>query len=144
MKKYIYFIIFFVLFANGCSKAKFYYRNSEVPSSGKPEISNKEIITYDDSLKIYAEFTQTPIIERQFPPDYPQEAFDKNWQGNVLLNVEILSSGSIGRILLRKTSGYKILDEAAISAAKEWKFVPAKLEDRAVTAWLVVEIRFKL
>ena len=145
MKKFIslfFLLLIFLLFS--CSKAKFYYQDSETHLLKYPRILNKEIITYDDSLKIYANFTETPIIERQFPPDYPREASQNNWQGNVVLTVEILASGNIGRIILKKTSGYKILDEAAISASKKWKFTPAKSGNKTVSAWLIVEIQFKL
>jgi len=144
MMKIIFISAIAVFLVSACSKVKFYYENSEMQFSKYPKITDEEIITYDDSLNIYSKFTYSPIIERQFPPEYPLIAKNNNWQGIVVLDVEILSSGSVGRVILKKSSGYEILDNAAISAAKEWKYTPAQLENKPVVAWLAVGIEFRL
>ena len=50
---------------------------------------------------------------------YPKSAIRKNWQGDVILSFIIQIDGNISDIQIKKSSGYKILDNAAISSAKQ-------------------------
>jgi periplasmic protein TonB len=58
--------------------------------------------------------------------------------------VEVLPDGRPGEIRLRQGSGYARLDEAALSAVRRWRFVPARRGDTPVAAWVLVPIRFSL
>lgn len=60
------------------------------------------------------------------PPVYPQAAKRQNIEGEVLLKVEVSEEGRAGDVSIAKSSGSSILDYAAISAVKRWKFIPAK------------------
>jgi protein TonB len=46
--------------------------------------------------------------------NYPEDARRKQLSGNLLLEVAINPNGSIHQVILRRSSGHKILDEAAI------------------------------
>ena len=50
---------------------------------------------------------------------YPQSAQRKNWQGLVILSFTILPNGLINAIKVNQSSGYDILDNAAINALEE-------------------------
>lgn len=50
---------------------------------------------------------------------YPQSAQRKNWQGQVILSFTILPNGIINKIKVKQSSGYDILDNAAIDALEE-------------------------
>ena len=77
-------------------------------------------------------------------PEYPQMAQRRNWEGTVLLRVEVLASGKPGQIQIQKSSGRQMLDDAALAAVKRWSFVPAKQGDVAQAGWVSVPIDFKL
>jgi protein TonB len=77
-------------------------------------------------------------------PNYPNEAWKKGYQGEVVLRVEVLSNGLVGKIEVKKSSGYEILDHSALTAVKQWKFIPAKKEGNAVPLWVNIPIRFQL
>ena len=77
-------------------------------------------------------------------PEYPPTARRDGQEGKTLLLVEVLPNGHAGRIKIEKSSGYKILDEAAIEAVKKWRFTPAKRGRGPVTAWARVPIDFSL
>ena len=47
---------------------------------------------------------------------YPRLAQRRNWQGKVLLSIRVTASGKIENIKLNQSSGYTILDKAAISS----------------------------
>jgi TonB family protein len=77
-------------------------------------------------------------------PVYPQEAREKGYQGKVLLRVEVLSNGRVGQIAVKKTSGCEALDQSALAAVKEWRFIPAQKGEVAVPVWVIIPIKFQL
>ena len=78
------------------------------------------------------------------PPIYPAVARRRGYQGVVLLSVKILKDGSVGKLRIKKTSGYHILDRSAMKAVTKWKFEPAKRMGCPVTMWVDVPLRFIL
>ncbi|RMH36772.1 MAG: energy transducer TonB [Nitrospirae bacterium] len=64
-------------------------------------------------------------ILHSVPPPYPQIAKEKGWEGTVILRVTIGPNGKAEDIQIRKSSGYAVLDEAAVNAVKQWRFRPA-------------------
>ncbi|MDI6725490.1 MAG: TonB family protein, partial [Smithellaceae bacterium] len=55
-------------------------------------------------------------------PIYPSLARQRGYEGVVVLAVEVLATGAIGNIKLKKTSGYVMLDQAALEAVRSWRF----------------------
>lgn len=53
-------------------------------------------------------------VERIGELNYPQAARDQKIYGSMLLSVSIKSDGSVEKIEIRRSSGYKILDQAAM------------------------------
>ncbi|BET26996.1 outer membrane transport energization protein TonB [Limnobacter thiooxidans] len=77
-------------------------------------------------------------------PSYPNIARNQGWEGRVLLKVKVLANGKPESIEIQSSSGRKALDEAALSAVKQWTFSPAKRGETAIEAWVTVPIEFKL
>ena len=77
-------------------------------------------------------------------PVYPLEAREKGYQGEVLLRVEVLPSGRVGQVEVKKPSGYEVLDQSALVAVKKWKFIPARKGEIAIPVWVNIPIRFQL
>jgi TonB family protein len=77
-------------------------------------------------------------------PPYPLYARERGFEGVSILLVEVLENGKVGKISLERSSGYKILDEAALKTVKEWQFKPAYEGDRPITMWVRIPIRFEL
>ena len=77
-------------------------------------------------------------------PPYPMVARRMGYNGKVILNVEVLAEGKAGQVLLHQSSGYAILDNAALQTVKTWKFSPAKRFGQPATQWFLVPIRFSL
>jgi len=55
-------------------------------------------------------------------PEYPEIAKKWGWEGEVLFRVYITKNGKLKKVILLKSSGYKILDESAIKDIKKWRF----------------------
>jgi TonB family protein len=64
-------------------------------------------------------------ILKQVAPEYPAWAQDQGISASVVLEFTVDPSGSVkSGIVVRRTSGYPKLDETAIQALRQWKFVP--------------------
>lgn len=70
-----------------------------------------------------------PQLLKKVEPSYPDQAREKGIQGTVVVRVEILEDGRVGEVALKNSSGQDLLDQAALKAAKKWRFVPAKDRD---------------
>lgn len=77
-------------------------------------------------------------------PVYPQEARRKGYEGEVILRVEILTDGRVGGIEVKHSSGYEILDQSALKAVKQWRFIPARKGEKAISQWVNIPIKFQL
>ena len=77
-------------------------------------------------------------------PIYPQEAKEKGYEGEVVLRVEVLVNGRVGQIEIKKSSSYELLDRSALTAVKQWRFIPAKKGDVAIPLWVNIPVKFQL
>ncbi len=59
------------------------------------------------------------------PPSYPFSARRRGQEGEVILRVLVNELGAAVRVDLRRSSGYRNLDNAAAEAVAEWRFIPA-------------------
>lgn len=78
------------------------------------------------------------------PPKYPAMSRRLGEQGKVLLKVMVSADGGALSVALHASSGFSRLDEAAITAVKDWRFVPAKRSGQTISASVVVPIKFSL
>jgi protein TonB len=78
------------------------------------------------------------------PPDYPAFAQRQGWEGKVLLRVHVLASGKPDKVEIKQSSGRKTLDESALTAVRNWTFIPSKRGSTAIDGWATVPIEFKL
>ena len=77
-------------------------------------------------------------------PPYPMVARRMGYHGKVVLDVEVLAEGIAGDVKLHQSSGYDILDKAALQTIKSWHFTPARRFGQAVTQRFLVPIKFSL
>lgn len=77
-------------------------------------------------------------------PVYPAVSRRLGEQGRVLFDVYILPDGSVGEIRLKRSSGFARLDEAALEAVRQWRYVPAKRGDQPIPFWYVQPIDFAM
>ncbi len=78
------------------------------------------------------------------PPVYPPIARQNGWEGHVLLRAHILADGSLDELKVEQSSGYDILDQAALSAVERWRFKPARKDGDAVPSELDLGFTFRL
>jgi protein TonB len=78
------------------------------------------------------------------PPDYPALARRQRLQGTVVLRVLVDAGGRAEELRIDRTSGASILDEVALAAVRNWRFVPARRGGEAIAHWVDVPVRFRL
>lgn len=60
-----------------------------------------------------------------FHPTYPRISKRRGEEGTVMLTVQVLGNGSVGKADILQSSGFRRLDEAAVKAALQTTFTPA-------------------
>ncbi len=78
------------------------------------------------------------------PPDYPAEARRKHQEGTVILRVIIEPDGRVAGATVARSSGFELLDRAALDAARVWRFLPARDGDAAVRCTADLPVEFVL
>ena len=77
-------------------------------------------------------------------PRYPGKARRAGWEGTTVLKVLVDSRGAPDRVTVDRTSGFEILDAAAVRAVGRWRFHPARRGGDSVASWVRIPVAFKL
>lgn len=85
-----------------------------------------------------------PVPVEKRPPDYPELARRRNWEGTVLLAVRVGMDGRVEQVEVRTGSSYRLLDEAARNAVREWRFQPGTRNGRPEAMEVLVPVHFVL
>ena len=86
----------------------------------------------------------TPSYRKQTPPTYPRRAIELGQQGNVLLHALVSADGTTQKLKIAETSGYRLLDLAALAAVERWEFEPININGEPIPGWVQVPVKFKL
>ena len=90
-----------------------------------------------------------PILLKEpnslFPWHHPRkERHDPGERPFVKLAIDIDRDGSVEKIEVEESSGYRLLDRAAVRAAKKWRFRPAVKNGKRIASRYFRVVRFKL
>ena len=88
---------------------------------------------------------ETPRPLQEVRPRYTAEAMRAKVQGSVLLEAVVLPDGSVGNVtVVRSLDRVFGLDEEAIKAARQWRFVPGTRFGEPVAVLVTIELTFTL
>ena len=87
-----------------------------------------------------------PFAIKRAPLEYSVFAKNAGIEGDVILQVEVFTDGSVGAIDVIKSlmSGPGGLDEAAMKSVRQWEFSPAKSGGKPVACWVTFSVSFSL
>jgi protein TonB len=85
-----------------------------------------------------------PNFGASLKPVYPRRAIDEEWEGTVVLRVEVLASGHTGKITVVKSSGHSALDDSAVAAARPHVFGTATQGGVPVASSVSFPVTFQL
>lgn len=83
-----------------------------------------------------------PIYQQK--PRYPDLARRAGIEGQAVVKALVDIDGSVMDAQILKSSGNQMLDEAALAAARQWRFSPAKQRDKFVRVYVSIPINFRL
>ncbi len=78
------------------------------------------------------------------PPVYPKPSIEREEEGVVLVRALVDPAGAPQRVVIWQSSGFALLDEAALEAVQGWRFEPMVRDGRAAASWVQVPVRFRL
>ena len=116
----------------------------EIPESkevSSPSQAQIQVPRIPLDLANYARAIQAKILSATY---YPRQAKDAGWEGNLRLSLNIASNGHLKSIKVLQSSGYKILDDAALDAARTqapYPPFPPQIESKDI--WVDVPIVYK-
>jgi TonB family protein len=113
------------------------------PEFSKSTVSRAPRLLLDDTASLRGYQTRVRYLEAN-RPTYPRRARELGWHGTVLLRLEVRTDGTVGDAFIHRTSGYTALDQAALGAAKAWRFAPQTDGAFAIPAIVDVPVRFDL
>ena len=97
-----------------------------------------------------AELTEPPVIHEPryrhppTPPRFPPRALELNQQGTVVVRALVGADGTSNEIVVWHSSGYALLDQAALRAVRDWAFEPASIGGHRIASWVEVPVRFAI
>ena len=77
-------------------------------------------------------------------PVYPKLAIRRNYQGTVILLVEVLADGSTNEVEVIESSGYSVLDRSAVRSVRKWRFKPGTRYGKPTAMKVKVPVVFRL
>ena len=116
-------------------------KNDAMADSGKPASSMQQI-TEAPVLPLTAAYVDPNYLHRPNPV-YPTLSKRLREEGTVVLRVNLDTQGNVLDITIEKSSSFQRLDQAALEAVKQWRFVPAKRGQVAMPSSALVPIEFK-
>lgn len=78
------------------------------------------------------------------PPAYPSLSRRMGEEGRVVLRVMVGTNGKPESVEVENGSGSERLDKAALEAVRKWKFIPARRNNEAISAYVLVPVKFSL
>jgi TonB family protein len=107
--------------------------NYEQTGVSKLQKDNNNIAGFQEAL---------PRYDSNPPPEYPEVARRRGWQGIVQFEVLVLKNGRVGGLKMLVSTGYRSLDNAARKAIKHWKFQPATSFGMPIASRVIVPVDF--
>ncbi|NML46052.1 energy transducer TonB [Ramlibacter sp. G-1-2-2] len=102
------------------------------PSPAPAPVAKVELPTKD------ADYLHNP------PPPYPPMSFRLGEEGLVVVRVLIGTDGTAQDAQVQKSSGFDRLDQAAVKAARSWRYVPGKRGGVPEQMWVNVPVNWEL
>jgi TonB family protein len=86
-----------------------------------------------------------PVIVHEVKAEYTREAIQAGIQGAVYMDVVITETGDVADVTVSRSLDTEYgLDQAAMAAARQWKFKPGHKDGKAVAVQVEIEMRFRL
>lgn len=110
----------------------------EKESTTKPVASKSGVTEKPQLVK------KPSFLKRPNAPRYPRIAQRKGIEGTALYEIWLNENGTQVKQQLITSSGASVLDEAALNAIRDWKFLPQVINGQAIAHRVQIPVRFSL
>lgn len=122
--------------------------NKSIDQSGNG-LANANASVTEKSEVVGLSQTVTVMSEPRYrvtpqPPEYPAQAQRRRQEGVVIIDITVEPNGRTADVDIRQSSGYALLDQAAVRAAMKWEIMPHEINGQAVRAAFQVPVKFEL
>lgn len=114
----------------------------EVDKVESPEIPEPSVAKAEDDSD--GSFDVPPVARRVIKPEYPLEARQEKWEGDVVCEVLISKRGKVLEASVVKSSGHDVLDAAALKAVRVARFAPAAKRGSPIDVRVRLVVDFRL
>lgn len=109
------------------------------------QVKNPEIEeTLDFTGNNYPDNVNPPELLEFQRPVYPKNLRERDIEGKVILKLLIDKEGKVQEIQIFESSGYKMFDQIAIKAVRQWRFKPARKGNQQRGSWVLIPINFQI
>lgn len=117
-------------------------KSAAEPQVKQPEPKPQAVVVADDPISSYAGVIQKRVIDNLM---YPASAKSAGFQGTTKIGLHLSHRGELMDAVIRDSSGYKVLDDSALAAAKGISLYPpfpSSVKDQDL--WLDIPIVYKI
>ena len=102
------------------------------------------LLTCHPPNRITPGYIPPKIISDTFISFYPPEAYEMQLEGTVVLLIFVEKNGYVGKAGVSRSSGYDVLDNAALTMARTVRFSPGLVYGKAQDLWMIWPVVFQL
>lgn len=119
---------------------------------GKPVQTVASLKPGQASESVRPATTKAPAVTQPAPlsgantprPPYPELARKRGQEGTVRVLCQVDASGKVTGVSVASSSGFKLLDEAALKTVNKWKFKPGQKDGTSIAGSVIVPVVFRL
>jgi protein TonB len=105
-----------------------------------PVIGDEEM----PDINAFIPVEKEPQVVRGVKPEYPEIARRAGIEGVVWVKILVDKEGKPRKAVVIKSEAGEVLNQAAVSAAMQFLFTPAIMNQGPVSCWVVIPFRFQL
>jgi len=110
------------------------------PRQSSPQLCSFGGVQADEANAV----DERPSVLRGVVPEYPSQARRMRQEGRVLVRVVVDEQGSPVTTLVQEATPAGVFDQAALGAAKRFRFLPGKIAGRRVMTAVLIPFEFTL
>ncbi len=107
--------------------------------------TNKKAKKDDKKSKTQSQIVYKANVKNNAELNYPTSALRRGIEGKVILHILVNKEGKTEEVKTISSSGFSILDKAAVKSVKNWNFTPIDVKEKNVDLiWVEVAIEYKI
>jgi TonB family protein len=119
-------------------------QEADCKNEGKAKKNSEIEKILDFTGNNYPDNVNPPELLEFQRPTYPKNLRERDIEGKVILKIFIDKEGKVQEIQIFESSGYKMFDQIAIKAVRQWRFKPARKGNQQRGSWVLIPINFQI